>query len=259
MRPANLARRPFRNERLPNLLFGLATVALLGLSVRHAFAVRALLPHQTSALHAEVDQLEKTSAGLRAEQVSLRSVNPDPRALARWLVVKDLVDRRAFSWTELFARLEATLPDGARLVSIAPSVHQGQIDLDVQAMVRTPEVGWEFIRALEESGAFDSVFPLSEGQNGEFHYSMRYRPSVAGTTEDPATAAAASPAAGAVSPTAGVAAPDSGAPSEAGAPAVVPAPGTAPPASLTPRVRPATSAGPRRPTPAARPGVEGRP
>jgi len=191
VRPANLARRPFRNERVPNILFAIATLVVLAVTVRHAFLIRAVLPRRTSALHDEVQQLEKTSADLRAEQASLRTVNPDPKALARWLVVKDLVDRRAFSWTQLFARLEARLPEGARLVAIAPSVKQGEITLDVQAVVRSPEVGWQFIRSLEEGGEFDSVFPLSEGESGEFHYTMRYRPNAA-TVAD-ASAATSSP------------------------------------------------------------------
>ena len=176
MRPANLARLPFRNERLPNLLFAAAAVALVALTVRHGFLVRALLPGRTSALHDEVTRLEAEATRLRAEQASLRGVTADPKALARWLVVKELVDRRAFSWTTLFARLEELLPDGARLVSIAPTVHHGEILLDVQAMVRSPEVGWQFIRTLEEGGDFDQVFPLTEGQGGDFHYTMRYRP-----------------------------------------------------------------------------------
>jgi len=46
----------------------------------------------------------------------------------------------------------------------------------VQAVVRSPEIGWQFVRTLEEDGDFEDVFPLSEGENGEFHYTMRYRP-----------------------------------------------------------------------------------
>ena len=184
MRPANLARLPFRNERLPNLLFALAAVALVALTVRHAFLVRALLPGRTSALHEEVTRLEAEAVRLRAEQASLRSVAPEPKALARWLVVKELVDRRAFSWTNLFARLEERLPEGARLVSITPNVHRGEIGLDVLAVVRSPEVGWQFIRLLEEGGDFADVFPLSEGQGGDFHYTMRYRPRSAPAAAD---------------------------------------------------------------------------
>lgn len=194
MRPANLARRPFRNERLPNLLFAAAAVALAALTVRHAFLVRALLPGRTSALHDEVTRLDAEAARLRAEQESLRGVAPDPKALARWLVVKDLVDRRAFSWTTLFARLEERLPDGARLVSIAPTVHRGDIVLDVQAVVRSPEVGWGFIRTLEEGGDFEDVFPLTEGQGGEFHYTMHYRPRATPVVADAPAGADASDA-----------------------------------------------------------------
>ena len=89
------------------------------------------------------------------------------------------MDRRAFSWTGLFGRLEERLPEGARLVSIAPAVRRGDIVLDVLAVVRSPEVGWQFVRALEEDGDFADVFPLSEGEGGEFHYTMRYRPHAA--------------------------------------------------------------------------------
>lgn len=196
MRPANLAGRPFRNERLPNLLTAAATVVLAAITVRHALLVRVLLPGRTSALHDEVSRLEAESAELRSEQERLRAVNPEPKALARWLVVKELVDRRAFSWTGLFARLENRIPDGARLVSITPTVHRGEILLDLLAEMRTPEVGWEFMRSLDAGGDFADVFPLSEGEHGEFHYSMRFRPRPAGAPSSaPAPAAASPPAA----------------------------------------------------------------
>ena len=192
MRPANLARRPFVNERLPNVVFAVAALVMLGLTVRHALLVRALLPGRTSALHDEVTRLEEESRRLRSEQASLRGVAPEPKALARWVVIKELVDRRAFSWTSLFARLEERLPEGARLVSIAPALRRGEVVLSVNAVVRSPEVGWQFMRALEDDGAFEDVFPLSEGEQGEFHYTMRYRPR-APVAPTAAAAPAASP------------------------------------------------------------------
>jgi Tfp pilus assembly protein PilN len=193
MRPANLAGRPFVNERLPNLVFAVAAVVLLAVTARHAFLVRALLPGRTSALHDEVTRLEEESKRLRAEQATLRGVAPDPKALARWTVIKELVDRRAFSWTGLFARLEQRLPDGARLVSITPGVRRGEITLEVDAVVRSPEVGWQLMRALEEDGAFEEVFPLSEGETGEFHYTMRYKPRAETAAASPAPASSGGP------------------------------------------------------------------
>jgi len=93
----------------------------------------------------------------------------------------------------LFARLEERLPDGARLLSIAPNLRHGEVGLDVQAIVRSPEVGWQFIRALEEGGDFDDVFPVSEGQNGEFHYTMHYRPRATPAVADARTGAGTAP------------------------------------------------------------------
>jgi hypothetical protein len=200
MRPANLAGRPFVNERLPNLVFAFAVVLLVAVTARHAVLVRALLPGRTSALHDEVTRLEEESKRLRAEQGSLRGIAPEPKALARWIVVKELVDRRAFSWTGLFGRFEERLPDGARLVSITPTLRRGEILLDVDAVMRSPEVGWQFIRALEEGGAFDDVFPLSEGENGEFHYTMRYRPLAVTAAAAPEPTSEASPDASAEEP-----------------------------------------------------------
>ncbi len=176
MRPVNLARNPFRNQRLPNLLFALAWIVLLGVTAAHALAVRRLLPARTSARQREVAALEAESARLRAEAARARTERVDPAALARWTVVKDLVDRRALSWTALFARLEGVLPDGVRLVSIAPTLRRGDILLDVSAEVRSPDEGWDFVQRLEQRPEFSSVYPTSEGGLGAFHYTMRYRP-----------------------------------------------------------------------------------
>ena len=43
-RPLNLASRPFRNEALPALLFGMAVLALLALSIQHAHTLTRLRP-----------------------------------------------------------------------------------------------------------------------------------------------------------------------------------------------------------------------
>ncbi len=66
-RPLNLARRPFRNERLPTLLLVLGCVVLLAVSVRHAFAVRGLLPERTAAIDGELVEVEQEVGALRRE------------------------------------------------------------------------------------------------------------------------------------------------------------------------------------------------
>lgn len=178
----NLASRPFRNETLPAIAFAVAGAVLLGLTAEHAVLIRRLLPARTSALHQEVATLEAEAARLRAEGAGLRAPKPQPSSVAEWEALEDLVDRRAFRWTELFSRLEDVLPDGVRLVSIRPEVKKGQVHLDVNAVVRSAEDGLEFVQILQGRSEFAEVYPLRVGkgaEGGEFHYTMRYRPAAA--------------------------------------------------------------------------------
>ncbi len=148
--PLNLASQPLRNERLPALLLSLAAVALVGITVRHAFVVWTLLPSRTSALHREVEAQDAEVARLRTEVATLRAPKPDPAAVKQWALVKGLVDRRAFSWTDLFDRLEEVLPPGVRLLSVAPTVRDGDLRLELQALARSGEDALQFLGVLQQ-------------------------------------------------------------------------------------------------------------
>jgi Tfp pilus assembly protein PilN len=198
-RPVNLAARPFRNERLPALLFGLGVVALVAITVEHAFLVRRLLPDRTSVLHAEAAALETEVAALRVDSVGLRGPGPDKASVERWTTLKELVDRRTFAWTDLLARLEAVLPRGVRLISIQPGWDRGDLNLNLEALARNSEDGFALVKALEDRPEFEDVYPLSkdEPQGGgdvRFRYSMRYAPQLtppAGAADSAAGGAAA--------------------------------------------------------------------
>jgi type IV pilus assembly PilN-like protein len=199
VRPLNLASQPFRNERLPVLALAVAAAAVLALTVQHGLLLRELRPGRTSATRKEAESLEAESARLRAEARSPRTPRAEPAGLAEWGLIKDLVDRRAFSWTLLFAHLESVLPDGVHLTLIIPSVKKGEVLLDVAAVARTPEDAREFVRRLEGREEFDDVYLREEGDRGEVRFTMKYRPSLSRALPAPvptAQAASAGPAAG---------------------------------------------------------------
>jgi Tfp pilus assembly protein PilN len=186
----NLSSRPFRNERLPALLFGAACVLLVGLTVEHAVVALRLLPGRTSALMKEVDDLEAELARVRTETQSLRRPRPDKATVAQWALVKELVDRRSFSWTTLLSRLEAVLPADVRLVSITPEPKEGILRLKIAAVSRTAEEGLALVGKLDARKEFSDVFLLSQSDAGdggaECTYEMVYHP-----VADAADAAAA--------------------------------------------------------------------
>lgn len=175
----NLASRPFRNEALPNLLFVAGLLAVLGLTALHVAHLRALQGEGAGVVREQVRAQEAELQSLREQLRGLRLPAPEASRVAEWRVVKDLVDRRTFSWTLLLARLESALPPGIRLVAIAPRVHQGEIELELNAIARSREDGFEFARALQELGHFRNVYPsmLGESPRGqEFTLMLRYKP-----------------------------------------------------------------------------------
>ena len=180
-RTPNLATRPLRNERLPAVLMTLALVGLLALSVKHAFVLRGLLPSRTAAVEGEVRGLDGELQELRAEALSLPRPTPEVHKLSEWQALRGLVDRRAFSWTRLLSRLEDVLPPGVKIASVAPTVKDGRITVEIGAVGRTITDGFGVMKVLEATPDFEEVVPSSVGQaqggdGGEIHYKMKYTP-----------------------------------------------------------------------------------
>jgi Tfp pilus assembly protein PilN len=167
-RPLNLARRPFRNERVPTLLLAVGCAALLLLTARHALAVRDLLPSRVGNVEGKVVELEREIERLRQEAAGLRQVDAPPAALKEWAAVKELVDRRAFSWTVLFATLEKALPPGVKLVSIAPRPVGQEVELTLAASGRSVEDALALLQSLQHQSGFDAAFlnGVTEGRDG---------------------------------------------------------------------------------------------
>jgi hypothetical protein len=191
--PLNLANRPFRNEMLPALLLGIGGVLIVAGSLAHGAVVWSIARGKRHAREDEIRVLEAREEALRLEGASVRTARPAAATLAEWKILKELVDRRSFSWTGLFSRLEEILPAGVRIASITPGVEKGRMQLDIAVFCQTPELGLEFLRRLQSHGDFKDVYPLGSGGGSEgqqFHYTMSYvasaRRTPAGSSDAPA-------------------------------------------------------------------------
>ena len=136
----NLATRPFYNERAVRVwLFG----ALLLVLAATAFNVSRVLRYSRSdtQLARQASGDEARAADLRQQANRLRAT-VDPKQIesksTEARVANELIDRRTFSWTELFNRLETTLPDEVRIVSVRPRTdrsHATIIGITVMAIM----------------------------------------------------------------------------------------------------------------------------
>ena len=164
----NLATRPFYNERAVGLWLLLVAVVVAAATL---FNISSVIGYSRSdtELAMQASRDEARAADLRQQATRLRAT-VDPRqiefASTEARQANDLIDRRTFSWTELFNRFEATLPDDVRLIAVRPKVDRrtGSI-LTINVVGRTIEDVDKFMENLEATGAFNHTESKEERIN----------------------------------------------------------------------------------------------
>lgn len=161
----NLSTRPFYNERAVRLwLLLLLVIAVAATAANAERIIRYSRSDTALALDAARD--EARAADLRAEAARLRaSVDPRQIALAATEArqANELIDRRTFSWTELFNYFEATLPDDVRIAAVRPKLDPKRgILLTINVVARTVDDVDRFMEELETTGVFVDLLTVEE-------------------------------------------------------------------------------------------------
>jgi len=155
----NLATRPFYNERAVHLAILLLALIVVIASVFNVTRVIQLSRSDTR-LGTQASRDEARAAELRAQAARLRA-SVDPKQIEVVSIearkANDLIDRRTFSWTELFNRLETTLPDEVRITSVRPKVDSSGTTLTISVIARAVDDVSQFMDNLQKTGAFRAV------------------------------------------------------------------------------------------------------
>jgi phosphoglycolate phosphatase-like HAD superfamily hydrolase len=161
----NLSTRPFYNIRAVQAALG----ALVALAILFTlFNVISLLQLATSqrSLGARAVQAQNDAAKLRADAAQIRGqINAKElevvSAAAR--EAKSIIEMRAFSWTDLLAQFEKTLPENVRITAVQPRLEKdGRFIISMR--VEAKEIGdvEKFLEDLERTGAFHNVLTTDE-------------------------------------------------------------------------------------------------
>jgi type IV pilus assembly protein PilN len=97
-----------------------------------------------------IDELDQKRA--QAEAILNRPENRDVREQSRFL--NQLIARKAFSWTQVFADLEKIMPPRLQVTAIKPDIKDDQLQLELQVQGDTAEPALELLRKMEESQTF---------------------------------------------------------------------------------------------------------
>lgn len=156
--PINLASEPFRKSRpvlLATVVLGAVLTLTLALQVYLIVAERGRLADtraSVSRLNAQLQQVQNGQARLDA----LLRQPENAQVLLRNQLLNTLIDRKAISWTKLFADLEGVMPYDVRLIAVRlPQINsQQEVLLDMVVGAKSPEPVLQLLRRLESSPLF---------------------------------------------------------------------------------------------------------
>ncbi len=160
----NLSTRPFYNERTVRAMLLVVAVLVVAFTAFNASRVLRYSRSDTR-LQTQAARDEARAADLRQQATRLRaSVNTKQieSASVDARDANDLIDRRTFSWTDLFNRFESTLPDDVRITSVRPKLEDEGFNVEIHVIARSVEDIHLFMENLEGTGAFKNTVPVED-------------------------------------------------------------------------------------------------
>ena len=180
--PINLASEPFRRDRA--LLVGSAALAVV-LCLLLIYQVMAIVSerHQAADIRVAIDQQNLRLKAIAAQQAKLNATMRKPEnaeVLERSLFLNTLIERKAISWTKIFADLEKVMPYNVRVVSVRlPEVDShNQVLLDMVVGAKDVPPILDLFRRLEGSPQFGNTNVQSSSPPSQTDPYYRYHVTV---------------------------------------------------------------------------------
>ncbi|HKS67484.1 MAG TPA: hypothetical protein VJR26_09625 [Candidatus Acidoferrales bacterium] len=151
-------RRPFIATSLLAGVLGALALVLLSRAGYDSWQANRTERSQISALQARIREsaIEQSRLATYFQGVEPRDV------MGRANFLNSLIGERSFPWTKIFESLEQTLPDGVRVVSIAPKLVDGRAQVTLSIGAANDEQKIKFLQAMEKSKDFSNLEIVSE-------------------------------------------------------------------------------------------------
>jgi hypothetical protein len=165
MLKTNISTRPFYNERAVHAALIVGLLSVIAVTVFNVSRVVSLSGRYTELTSRARAAEARSQDLLGSAQTIRRGLNPkDLDAMSTAArEANAIIDRRLFSWTELFNRFETTLPDNVRITLIRPKIDRdGSVTVELGVVGRGVEDIEQFMSNLEATGAFSGVLTREE-------------------------------------------------------------------------------------------------
>ena len=161
----NLSTRPFYNIRAIQALLGAFAALVILMTMFNVISLLQLASSQRS-LGARAVQAQTEAQELRANAAKVRAQTDAKELEVVSVAAKEansIIDMRAFSWSELLAQFETTLPESVRITAVEPRLDQdGRFIIGIRVEARQSADLEKFMDALEMTGSFHNVLATDE-------------------------------------------------------------------------------------------------
>jgi Tfp pilus assembly protein PilN len=160
----NLATTPLENHRpflVAAVLVGVMSLTALVWLGRQSYRDW----RESRELRAERSDLEAKLNTLQQQRRELEQFfnRPETRRITEQAAyLNTLIAQRSFSWTQLFMDLERLLPAGVRVISIAPQLVEGRVEVRLVIGATSDEAKLKFLQTLDEANEFERYHLLTE-------------------------------------------------------------------------------------------------
>jgi len=161
----NLSTRPFYNIRAVQAVLGACVAIVILFTMFNVISLVRLAASQRS-LGARAVQAQNDATKLRADAVRVRA-QVDSKELevvsGNAREAKTIIEMRAFSWGDLLAQFEKTLPENVRITAVQPRIEKdGRFVIGMRVEARQVGDLEKFLDDLEMTGAFHNVLTTDE-------------------------------------------------------------------------------------------------
>jgi hypothetical protein len=161
----NLSTRPFYNIRAVQAVLGACAAIVILFTMFNAISLLRLAANQRS-LGARAVRAQDDATRLRSDAARVRS-QVDTKELAVVSTAareaKSIIEMRTFSWSDLLAQFEKTLPEDVRITAVQPRLERdGRFTIGMRVEARQIGDLEKFLEELEMTGAFQNVLTTDE-------------------------------------------------------------------------------------------------
>ncbi len=156
----NLSTRPFKPYRAINLGLLIVLFILIAASAGQVYiyqqnsSLAASIRGDQQRIKAEADRLNREVQALGAKMYSANAATK----MEEVEFLNQILLRKSFSWTRVFANLEEIMPDNVFLLNLRPFVDDaGKMGLNIEIRGKSHDDAVAFVRTLEESAIFGAV------------------------------------------------------------------------------------------------------